>query len=121
MKTSELGNAVTEDILSRVPKTLRDSIEVRASSINTKNGRCSFPFQPDASTKVLIGVVCRAGKPTGQYYVIPAKIMPKKLELKPADAASKWHVYLCPLDGIKDAAKRAAAWEQPREIAKLLD
>lgn len=120
MKTSELSNTVTENILRKLPKTARLSVQIRASSVNVKNGRCSFPFHVDDTTKVLVGVVCRAGKPTGQYYVIPAGITPKKLELKPADRASKWHVFMCGLGDLSEAVKKASVWAQPAEITKLL-
>jgi len=70
------------------------SVHVRTSSINKTNGRCLFDFEGMDPSHVAVGVVFKKDVPTS-YYVVPGRLCPKILLVKPGSEDSKWHPYYC--------------------------
>ncbi len=91
--TIALNNEVTEKVLDGIPKGMKESVMIRAASINEHTGRCLFDFEGISAGKTAVAVVCRSGKPTKKAYVIPGTICPSKLFVRPGSDHSKWDIY----------------------------
>lgn len=100
-KLVESSSEAAEIVLSQLPADVAGAVLVRISNVNEKTGRCDFKFGLDGHphTLVAVGVVLDDNRWTDKYYVIPARVCPSTLFVKPGDETSKWNPYF--VDGKK--------------------
>lgn len=126
MNTVAMNQETAEKISADLDEKTAKSITVRTASINKRTGRCLFDFE-DASGNgpqadmVAVAVVFKKAKPTGQFYVIPGTVCPKKLLLKPGSEASKWHAYYCgDVENLTDLIKQTMAFRPSKSLLERL-
>lgn len=121
MNTIQLNENVTNAVSKHLTKRNAEEIAVRAASPNQRTGRCLFDFDHVGTAKVMIAVVVKGAEPTGEYYVIPRRLCPSKLLLRPGSASSKWFPYLCDDKNLRQRIESTLDYKQSRKLSELLE
>lgn len=126
MNTMAMNQETVEKIASKLSEKAAKKIAVRTASINKRTGRCLFDFEDAggnglAADMVAIAVVFSGAKQTGQFYVIPGQMCPKKLLLKPGSPSSKWNAYYCGSAAkLTDLIERTVAFRPSQQLLERI-
>jgi hypothetical protein len=113
MNTTEMLNTAVEHVKAVIDDK---RVYVRTSSVSKVSGRCLFDFSGLDSHDIAIGVVFKKKSPVA-YYVIPGRLCPKVLLVKPGSEDSKWHPYYCDAgDQLGSFVRRMLDHKVPKSI-----